>query len=75
MAGASYKSADSSIDLDADGGPDISPSDISKSSWVHKYETKNEESEVPRKETRVVSLCKGFSSLMVFLCCFLQVAL
>ena len=37
---ASYKSADSNIDLDADGGPGVYPKDIADSPMAHEYETR-----------------------------------
>ena len=37
---ASYKSADSNIDLDADGGPGVYPKDIADSPMTHEYETR-----------------------------------
>ena len=37
---ASYKSADSNIDLDADGGSGVYPKDIADSPMTHEYETK-----------------------------------
>ena len=37
---ASYKNADSNIDLDADGGPGVYPKDIADSPMAHEYETR-----------------------------------
>ena len=37
---ASYKSADSNIDLDADGGSGVYPKDIADSPMTHEYETR-----------------------------------
>ena len=37
---ASYKNADSNIDLDADGGPGVYPKDIADSPMAYEYETR-----------------------------------